>query len=60
MCGSHRTEVGGPFDQFLHLLPGFLVRGSPAEDGGTGQTDRQPLCGGFHALLKYQFKNQFL
>ena len=23
--GSHRTEVGGPFDQFLHLLPGFLV-----------------------------------
>ena len=25
MCGSHRTEVGGPFDQFLHLLPGFLV-----------------------------------
>ena len=25
MRGSHRTEVGGPFDQFLHLLPGFLV-----------------------------------
>ena len=25
MCGSHCTEVGGPFDQFLHLLPGFLV-----------------------------------
>lgn len=25
MRGSHCTEVGGPFDQFLHLLPGFLV-----------------------------------
>lgn len=25
MRGSHRAEVGGPFDQFFHLLPGFLV-----------------------------------